>query len=116
AMNIQTVRATGKSPYSLVFGQDPLKNFSILEDLYQKNVVDEENLPDDFFEESDDNDLLLDQSESLDQSKLPTVLNREFSTLNQFESSTLNQVKSLTLNQFESSTPNQFESSTPNDN
>ncbi|CAG8508936.1 1892_t:CDS:2, partial [Scutellospora calospora] len=43
---------TGKSPYSLVFGQDPIQHFSILEDLNNQNIVDEEELPDNFFEDT----------------------------------------------------------------
>ncbi|CAG8622260.1 11722_t:CDS:2, partial [Racocetra persica] len=94
AMNTQTVHATGKSPYSLVFGQDPIKNFSILEDLYQQNVINEEELPADFFEKSDDNNqFVLDQFD---------FLTSESSALNQ-ESLALNQPKSSALNQPESS-------------
>ncbi|CAG8683538.1 14631_t:CDS:2, partial [Cetraspora pellucida] len=56
AMNIQTSHMTGKSPYSLVFGQDPVQHFSILEDLYynDKNIVNEEDLPSNFFEDSEE--------------------------------------------------------------
>ncbi|CAG8629244.1 18993_t:CDS:2, partial [Racocetra persica] len=43
---------TSKSPYSLVFGQEPVQHFSILKDLYYKNIIDEEELPDNFFEDS----------------------------------------------------------------
>ncbi|GBC14602.1 KRAB-A domain-containing protein 2-like [Rhizophagus irregularis DAOM 181602=DAOM 197198] len=48
AMNVQTVRATGKSPYSFVFGKDPMCHFSILDDSHKQNIADEKALPDNF--------------------------------------------------------------------
>ncbi|CAG8573700.1 4832_t:CDS:2, partial [Cetraspora pellucida] len=110
AMNIQTSRATGKSPYSLVFRQDPVKNFSIHEDLYQRNS---------YSSTSDQSKLLaLNQeflkSSVLSQSRSPTpnqeislMLNQESTTLLQPESLTLHQSKPLILNQHRSSIINQ---------
>ncbi|CAG8774329.1 210_t:CDS:2, partial [Cetraspora pellucida] len=51
-MNIQTNYATGKLPYSLVFGQELVQHFSILEDLYYKSITNKEELPEIFFENS----------------------------------------------------------------
>ncbi|CAG8479711.1 24431_t:CDS:2 [Cetraspora pellucida] len=39
AMNIQTSCATGKSPYFLVFEQEPVQHFSILEDYTIKHTL-----------------------------------------------------------------------------
>jgi hypothetical protein len=64
-MNVQTVRATGKSPYSLVFGQDPMCHFSILDDLHQQNIIDEEALPDKFFEDLIEPENYIDQNEEI---------------------------------------------------
>ena len=60
-MNVQTVHVTGKSSYLLVFGQDPMCHFSILDDLHQQNIVNEEALPEKFFED------LIEPENSIDQ-------------------------------------------------
>ncbi|CAG8768189.1 5613_t:CDS:2, partial [Racocetra persica] len=97
-MNIQTCYATGKSPYSLVFGQDLVQHFSILEDLYQRNIMNEEELPDDFFENSKENNP-------------PTIKYSPPSTIEHLSSSTIEYSPSSTI---EYSPPSTIEYSSSN--
>ncbi|CAG8655631.1 6333_t:CDS:2, partial [Racocetra persica] len=55
-MNIQTSRQTKNSPYSLVFGQNPLHYFSLLKEVKEQRINYEDELPDNWFEPSEPQD------------------------------------------------------------
>ncbi|CAG8809775.1 3724_t:CDS:2, partial [Racocetra persica] len=40
AMNIQTLRQIKNSPYSLIFGQNPLHHFSLLKEIKEQQIVE----------------------------------------------------------------------------
>ena len=46
-MNTSVCRGTGKSPYEVVFGQQPLSDIAVLESLADQGILDEENISDD---------------------------------------------------------------------
>jgi hypothetical protein len=46
AMNITVCRSTQTSPYKLVFGQDPLTRFALLDEMQRLDIMDEEEMPD----------------------------------------------------------------------
>lgn len=56
SMNIQTSRQTKNSPYSLVFGQNPLRYFSLLKEVKERRINYEDELPDKWFEPSEPQD------------------------------------------------------------
>ncbi|CAG8765613.1 7982_t:CDS:1, partial [Cetraspora pellucida] len=115
AMNVQTGRATGKSPYTFVFGQDPVQHFSLLEDLHQQDIIDEETLSDNFFEDFNNSDDDFEPEPSASNQLEPSMSNQpEPLIMNQLEPSTLDQPKPSTSDQPKPSTSDQLESSTSN--
>jgi hypothetical protein len=55
-MNIRRSEPTGYAPYALVFGQQPLRHFGIIEEWKLHNINMEEELPDDFANDEKDQD------------------------------------------------------------
>ncbi|CAG8816258.1 14247_t:CDS:2, partial [Racocetra persica] len=55
-MNIQTSWQTKNSPYSLVFGQNPLHYFLLLKEVKGQRINYEDELPDNWFEPSEPQD------------------------------------------------------------
>lgn len=45
AMNMTVCRSTNCSPYKLVFGQDPLVRFALLDELQRLDIIHEEDIP-----------------------------------------------------------------------
>lgn len=45
AMNVTVCRATTFSPYQLVFGQDPLARFALVDELRRLDITNEEDIP-----------------------------------------------------------------------
>ncbi|CAG8737627.1 13889_t:CDS:2, partial [Gigaspora rosea] len=56
AMNIQMSRQTKSSPYALVFGQNPLRHFTILKEIKDRHINSEDELPENWFEPSEPQD------------------------------------------------------------
>ncbi|CAG8846884.1 29496_t:CDS:1, partial [Racocetra persica] len=76
AMNIQTSWQTKNSPYSLVFGQNPLCYFSLLKEVKEQRINYEDELPDNWFEPSKPQDAF-DQQEIVESLLGATALNME---------------------------------------
>ncbi|CAG8594686.1 7642_t:CDS:2, partial [Paraglomus occultum] len=58
AMNTQVCTATKRTPYELVYGQEPHSGFALMKELYDQGIWDEEDIPDNVTVqnyESDDN-------------------------------------------------------------
>ncbi|CAG8810206.1 1715_t:CDS:2, partial [Cetraspora pellucida] len=76
AMNIQTSRQTKSSPYALVFGQNPLRHFTILKEIKDRHINSEDELPENWFELSEPQDDF-DQQEVVESLLGATALNVE---------------------------------------
>ena len=55
AMNTQVCTATKKTPYELVFGQEPCSNFALMKELYDQGIRNEEDIPDNVTVQSSEN-------------------------------------------------------------
>jgi hypothetical protein len=53
-MNTQVCTATKKTPYELVFGQEPRSSFALMKELYDQGIRDEEDIPDNVTVQNDE--------------------------------------------------------------
>ncbi|CAG8783437.1 22402_t:CDS:2, partial [Dentiscutata erythropus] len=84
AMNIQTSRQTKNSPYALVFGQNPLRHFTILKEIKDRHINSEDELPENWFEPSEPQDDF-DQQEVVESLLGAAALNIEEQELLEYE-------------------------------
>ena len=64
AINTSTAKATGKTPYELVFGQQPREDFFTLQTLADQNVLNEEDIDPAILEEATRVESLQDDSDT----------------------------------------------------